>query len=497
MRQQRRYRQHRAGTVAAGLVLAASAAMARGQSGKGSVPDPQVESNVLKALAAAPQLADQKISSSTVYGTVTLSGTVKDESTRSMAETVVSRTAGVQKVIDELTLPGEAGAQQQPADAGAGQSPQGTLMSDGTIAPAGQAADGGTNGAPQDQAHQGMQPGVQPGYGPDQGNGNGAPIQRQAQSPNDPNYPQQQPQYNGQQQPYGGQQQSGQQPAYNGQQPPYNGQQQPYSGQQPNGGQQQPYAGQQPYGAQPQGPYGQQSYPAQPGYGQPGYGGQPGYPGRPQYGAQIGGQPVTVPAGAMLRIRINQGLDSKHTQPGTAFSAIVLNDVVADGAVAIPRGAEVQGVVTASEKAGALRGRGELVLNLTQVMLGGRSYPLTTDTWSNVGGDKTGRTVSNAIGLGVLGAIVGGAAGGGGGAAVGAGLGAGAGVGTSAASGGGQAVIPPEAILTFHLTQAAGLQTVSQAEMDRLGYGVGPANGQIRRRPVPAYYGPGPYPYRY
>lgn len=496
MRQQRRYRRHRAGAVAAGLVLVASAAMAQGQSGKTQVPDAQVESNVLKALAAAPQLAGQTISSNTVYGTVTLSGTVKDEPTRSLAETVVSRTAGVQKVVDELTLPGEAGAQPT-SDAGA-QQPQGTLMSDGTVAPVGQTSDGGANGAPQDQGQQGA---PQPGYASDRTGANGALIQRQGQSPNDANYPQQSPQYNGQQ-PY-----PQQQPQYNGQQQqPYGGQQQPYGQQQqPYGGQQQPYAGQQPYTGQPQGQqqtypgqqpgYGQPGY-GQPAYGQPGYGAQPGYPARPQYGAQIGGQPVTVAAGAMLRIRINQGLDSKHTQPGTTFSAIVLNDVVADGTVAIPRGAEIQGVVTESEKAGALRGRGELVLKLTQVELGGRTYPVQTDTWSNVGGDKTGRTVSNAIGLGVLGAIVGGAAGGGGGAAVGAGLGAGAGVGTSAASGGGQAVIPPEAILTFHLTQPAGLETVSQAEMDRLGYGVGPA-GQMRRRPVPAYNGPGPYPYRY
>ena len=474
MRQERRYRQHRVGGVAAGLVFAASTALAHGQNGKNPVPDAQVESNVLKALAAAPQLANQTISSNTVYGVVTLSGTVKDESTRTLAENVVSRTSGVQKVIDELTLPGEApAAQQQPADAGAGQQQQGTLMSDGTMAPAGQGQDQG--GVPQDQA---------------------APVQRQAQGTNDPNYAQQQPQY--------GQQQQQQQPQYSGQQQPYpaqqpyGGQQQPYPAQQPYGNQQQPYSAQQPYGGQTQGGYGQNGY-GQGGYGgqQQGYAGQPGAPGRPQYGAQIGGQPVTVSSGALLRIRINQGLDSKHTQPGTTFDATVLNDVVADGAVAIPRGADVQGVVTESEKAGALRGRGELVLKLTQVVLAGQVYPLASDVWSNLGGDKTGRTVSNSIGLGLLGAVIGGVAGGGGGAAIGAVAGGAAGAGTSAASGGGQAVVPPEAILTFHLAQPAALQTVSQAEMDRLGSGVGPVNGPIRRRPVPAYYGPGPYPYRY
>ena len=81
------------------------------------------------------------------------------------------------------------------------------------------------------------------------------------------------------------------------------------------------------------------------------------------------------------------------------------------------------------------------------------------------------------------------------GAAIGATVGAAAGLGTSAASGGGQALIPPEAILTFRLTQPAPVTTVSQAEMDRLGYGV-PNGGQprvVRRYPPPPAY----YPYRY
>ena len=43
------------------------------------VPDAQVESSVLKALAANSQLTDQPVQTSTLYGTVTLSGNVRDE----------------------------------------------------------------------------------------------------------------------------------------------------------------------------------------------------------------------------------------------------------------------------------------------------------------------------------------------------------------------------------------------------------------------------------
>ena len=460
--------------VAAGAVVAVAmtAARAEAQSGaqRDSVPDAQVESNVLRALAGVPGLTNQKVNSVTVYGVVTLSGTVEDEPTRSAVETAVSRTAGVKKVIDELTIPGESGTGAGPSaasDAGAapsnmpGDNPapgdggnRRVLLSDGTTA-----AEGSQAGPPADGNQAPALPGQDESLGqqplgtPD-GVPNGeqqVPVQRpygtQQAGPGSP-YPA------GQQQPYG-------RPGQPGQQVPYGPGRAPYSG---------------PYPGQSQPPY---------------------QAGRPVYGAQIGGQPVTVPNGSMLRIRTSQGFNSKNTQPGTPFEGVVLNDVVADGAVAIPRGASVQGVVTESHRGGALKGRGELTLTLTGVNLAGRHYPLTTDVWSNYGADKTGRTVGNAIGLGALGAIIGAVAGGGPGAAVGAGLGGAAGVGTSAASGGGQAMVPAEAILTFHLTQPAPLETVSQAEMDRLGYGVAPARQMVRRAPPAGYgspYGPPPPP---
>jgi hypothetical protein len=72
----------------------------------------------------------------------------------------------------------------------------------------------------------------------------------------------------------------------------------------------------------------------------------------------------------------------------------------------------------------------------------------------------------------------------------------------SSASGKGEAGIPPEAIVTFHLTKPADVTTVSQAELNRLGAGVPPPQQQpqMQRRypppPPPGYY-PYPYPYPY
>ncbi|WP_176441651.1 BON domain-containing protein [Granulicella rosea] len=415
----------RVAVLTAGMIAISAGAMA--QSG---VPDAQVEANVLKALAGAPELANESIRTTTVYGTVTLSGSVRDESLRTRAENLAANANGVKKVVDELTLgvgtpaaeanlpqAGAPGMQDQapppPQDDQSGSNP--LLQSDGTIAPA--------PGQPQ---------------APDQPQ----MAQQQDQPPMPTTYP-------------------------NGH--PIN------PGGDPNAQQQQP--SQNPYGAPPQYP---QRYPQQ--YAQAPYGGQP------------GGALVTVPTGTMIRIRVNQPLSSNHSKPGMVFDGVVANDVIAGGAVAIPRGATVQGKVVDAKASGALKGRGELSLQITQVMMGGKVYPINSTLWAHNGSDKTIETVNKTAGFGAIGALLGAAAGGGVGAAVGGGIGAAAGLGSSATSGGGQVFVPSEGIITFNLAQEVAVTTVSEQEMQRLAYGV-PAGAQpgypMRRR---VYYAPGPYP---
>ena len=420
-----------------GVVAAGGSALAQGK----SLPDAQVEANVLRALAGAPELATQSIKTTTVYGTVTLSGTVSDEASRTMAETLASKAQGVQKVVDELTLPGEtAGADNTQA------APQGQLQSDGTYAPA---DNGQQNQQPADQNQQGTQNGaVDPRYGPagpppdvQDGQNQSAPGQYSQPAPN---------QYPNQNQ-YPDQNAQGAPPVYR-----------------------------QPYGGAPQRRYSQQQPPV-------------------QYGAQEGSQAVTIPSGALLRVRLVEGLTAKRIKAGTVFDATVLNDVIADGEVAIPRGASVQGTIVESNPSGAVGGKGQLALQLNSVSLSGRNYPILSDTWTHYGRDKTGQTVGSAVGLGAFGALIGAVAGGGAGAAIGAAAGGAAGIGASAASGRNDVVVPPEAIISFHLVQPAGVTTVSQQEMDRLGYGVQQANLQRRQTaPPPGYYGrPAYYPYTY
>ena len=503
------------GGLAIALMPAAGAA-AQQDNGAGGLPDAQVEANVLKALAAAPELSTQNIQSSTVYGQVTLTGNVQTEAMRTRAENLVARAPGVKKVVDELTL-GAATAANSPGADSAQAAPDGSeqpvLQSDGTYAPPApaQPASPYQNPASADPGYNTANA-APPGYvnGADAyGQGNGGGPQG---TPQPPTAPAGAPQPGYSQQPYGGQpgyvQQGSAQPGY-GQQPGYP--QQPGSPQQP-GYPQQPGSPQQPgYGPQQPG-YGQQ----QSGYGQPGYAPQGGYPqgapaqgyAQPPYpaqgayapppGAQQAGLSVVVPSGALLRVRVNRGIDSNHIQAGTPFDGTVLSDVAAGGQIAIPRGATVQGVVVDAKKAGTFKGEGELSLQINTVTLGGVNYPLVSDIWQREGRDKTVGTVNSALGLGVLGAVIGGVAGGGAGAAVGAGVGAGAGIAGSAASPGGRVILPPEAVLNFHLAQPAEVMTVSEGEMQRLSYAAGPGSGSppVVRRRYPYPPGPGyPYPY--
>ncbi len=458
--------------VAGGLTLACAGATGAGAQTISATPDAQVEANVLKALAAAPELSTQDVQSSTVYGVVTLSGTVQTEALRTRAENLAARANGVKKVVDELSLGTPSNASNTPtsspadeqASAGQEASGQPVLQSDGSYAPSQPAQPATPYAGPMPQ--QAGPP--SPGTGSSQA-GSGQPTYPQQPSAHMPNS------------------QSGYGQGANGQ----------ASGPPPAYGQAAPGYGQ-PAPGYPQPGYGQpQGYPPQ-GYAQ-GYPPQGGY--APQ-GGQAAGVPVTIPSGALLRVRINRGLDSNHIQPGTSFDGTVLSDVASGGVIAIPRGASVQGVVVDAKKAGALKGEGQLSLQINSVTLGGTSFPVVSDLWERQGRDKTVGTVNSALGLGVLGAIVGGVAGGGAGAAVGAGVGAGVGVAGSAASPGGRVIVPPEAVLSFHLAQPAEVRTVSEQEMQRLAYAAGPGTGPgpqpvVRRRYYSPYYAPAPYPYPY
>ncbi len=217
-------------------------------------------------------------------------------------------------------------------------------------------------------------------------------------------------------------------------------------------------------------------------------------------------------SGALLPIRTSEPLDSKRVKPGDYFQGTVAQNVYVGNVVAIPRGAQVTGRVVDVKKPGELKGGASIALQLTNLSLGGNSYALATDVFDTSSPGKGGYTASNTVGTTVLGAAIGAIAGGGPGAAIGAVAGAGVGLGASAATAGPRSIVPPESVLTFHLTSPATVQPLSYQEASQLagnsapqgggygrpGYGPGPGPGPgYGYAPPPPGYAPYPYAYGY
>ena len=227
--------------------------------------------------------------------------------------------------------------------------------------------------------------------------------------------------------------------------------------------------------------YGQAPRPAyQPGQNQPNnYQGSGQYQGAAQAPPPPSG-PVTLSAGLLLPIRTSEPLDSKKMKPGDYFQGTVAQNIYSGNVLAIPRGAAVTGQVVDVKKPGELKGGASMTLRITSLNLGGNSYSLATDVFNTSSPGKGGYTAGNTVGAAALGAVIGAVAGGGPGAAIGAVAGTGVGLGASAATPGPRSVVPPEAVLSFHLTSPATVQPVSYQEAARMEAESGPPQGQGR-----------------
>lgn len=164
-------------------------------------------------------------------------------------------------------------------------------------------------------------------------------------------------------------------------------------------------------------------------------------------------EPLVVPAGTEMTVRLTTGLSSKANDPGDDFQGVVDHDIVVGDKVAIPAGSEVTGTVTYAEASGRLKQRAQLWLTLTEVEVNGDSYDVVTTTSGRKEGSKLKRNVLFIGGGSGLGALIGGLAGGGKGAAIGAGVGAGGGTATAMLTGQRDIRYPPETRLRFRLKE--------------------------------------------
>jgi hypothetical protein len=177
---------------------------------------------------------------------------------------------------------------------------------------------------------------------------------------------------------------------------------------------------------------------------------------------------ITLPSGTPIRVRLDQDLGSKISQPGDSFSATVANDVLVNGTVVIPKESRADGAVIDAKPLGKFKGGALLTIKLERVHTRWGSYPVATSTIDRAEKGKGKRSTALIGGGAGLGAIIGGIAGGGKGAAIGALAGGGAGTAGSAFTGNKQIVLPAETLLTFHLDHSVHITEQKQSDQPEL-----------------------------
>jgi hypothetical protein len=163
---------------------------------------------------------------------------------------------------------------------------------------------------------------------------------------------------------------------------------------------------------------------------------------------------VTLDAGTLINVRIDEPLASDKNKQGDTFRATLEQPIVVDGFVIAERGSRAEGRVAEVEEAGRVKGVAKLGIELTKFTTAdGQEVDVHTARFFR-DGETSKKQDAAKVGIGsAIGAAIGAIAGGGKGAGIGAATGGAAGGGVVLATRGKPATLASETKISFRLDE--------------------------------------------
>ena len=211
-------------------------------------------------------------------------------------------------------------------------------------------------------------------------------------------------------------------------------------------------------------------------------------------------QRILVPVGTHIPLVLHNGVSTRSAKPGDPIYLETVYPILVDGRILIPAGSYVSGEITEAKRPGRVKGRGEIMLRLTNMILpNGYAVSLlaipneastggadSVDSEGKIKGNTTKANDAKTIGTTTAGgATIGAITGGGKGAGIGAGVGAAVGLAAVLLTRGPEVELPRGTTLDVMLDRPLYLDA-SRAQFTDPGRATslaGPSSREVRTNP--------------
>lgn len=113
------------------------------------------------------------------------------------------------------------------------------------------------------------------------------------------------------------------------------------------------------------------------------------------------GPKITVPAGTHIPLVLHNAVSTRSARPGDPVYFETLFPIMIEGKVVIPAGSYISGEITESKRPGRVKGRGELMMKLTELILPNaymvnlNAVPSNAGSGGNETTDKEGKIIAD------------------------------------------------------------------------------------------------------